>query len=286
MSKVALIQSVEGFSQELNKEYLGNIPILTTNDQKEIYKYIVSNAKKNNIYKFILDLDSTILDKLIDIIYNKKNKSFNIKTLFSKCILIATYSNADSVRLKNIQKNTNIYFGISPLSEVLNTFTENPPDYCMLVVSDNNINPFFTQIYNFNIMPKYKISELTIQHINEFSKKGFIIIIALGNKSEYSRLSNLILKSEYNKQLIGIEIEDPDDVKLITDKLSTISSISSGIALKGDFYYYPKIHPYLGYDNLDIMLVNLVNIWEGLIDLKIITQSPCLYNSSLVYKIK
>jgi hypothetical protein len=285
MSKVALIQSVEVFSRELNKEYLGDIPILTSKDSKEIYKYIVLNAKKNNIYKFVLDLDSSVLDKLIDVIYEKKNKSFNIRTLFSKCILIATYSNADRIREKNLQKNTNIYFGISPLSEILNTFKSVPVDKAMLVVSDNN-NPFFTQIYNFNIIPKYRISELTIQHINEFSKTGFIIIIALGEKSEYSQFSNLILQSEYNKQLTGIEIEDIDDVKLLINKLSTITSISSGIALKGDFYYYPKIHPYLGYDNLDIMLVKLVNIWEGMIDLKIITQSPCVYNTSLIFKIK
>jgi hypothetical protein len=189
------------------------------------------------------------------------------------------------VRLKNQDKNTNIYFGISPLSEVLHNFKSVPVDKAMLVVSDNN-NPFFTQIYNFNIMPKHTISELTIQHINEFSKTGFIIIIALGEKSEYSQFSNLILQSEYNKQLTGIEIEDIDDVKLLINKLSTITSISSGIALKGDFYYYPKIHPYLGYDNLDIMLVKLVNIWEGMIDLKIITQSPCVYNTSLIFKIK
>lgn len=285
MKKVALIQSVEVFSDEMNKEYLGDIHILTSNQPKDIYKFIIQNAKKKCIYKFVLNLDSFVLDQLIDYIYNKKNKSIEIRKLMTKCILIATYSNADSVREKNLLKNTNIYFGLSPLSQISNTFTGTPPDYSMLVVSDNN-SPFYNEIYNFNISPKYRISDLTIQHINEFSKTGFNIIIALSNKNEYNHFSSLILQSEYTKQLTGIEIEDLNDVSLLTNKLSTITSLSSGIVLKGDFNYYPKIHPYLGYDNLDIMLVNLYNLWESLIDLKIITQSPCIYNTSLVYKIK
>jgi hypothetical protein len=75
----------------------------------------------------------------------KKKKSLKTKKMLSKCILVATLSNADIVRQKNIEKKTNIYFSLSPLSIVLSAFNGIPPNRLMLVVSDTN-SPYFVQI--------------------------------------------------------------------------------------------------------------------------------------------
>jgi len=111
-----------------------------------------------------------VLSNLIDYLYIKKiNKK--TKKILSKCIFIATFSTADIVRQKNIEKKTNIYFSLSPLSLVLLAYNSIPPNRLMFVVSDK-INPYYEQVYNTNISPKYKLSELTIEIINQFALVG------------------------------------------------------------------------------------------------------------------
>ena len=48
MKKVALIQSQANFTEELKEKYLGDVPLLTSNNVVEIYKFIKKNAKKNS----------------------------------------------------------------------------------------------------------------------------------------------------------------------------------------------------------------------------------------------
>ena len=164
MKKVALIQSKVVFTPELQAKYFNNIPFLTSTNLDEIYKFIKKNFKKHRIYKYVLYVNSALLTKFIDYLHDKKNQSKKARKMLSKCILVATSSTADAVRKQNFDKNTNIYFGLSPISEVL-TLTSN--NRLMLVVSDSE-NPYFDQVYNTPVTPKYYLSELTVDKINVF----------------------------------------------------------------------------------------------------------------------
>ena len=86
-----------------------------------------------------------------------------------KCIFFATLSNADSIR--NVIAE-NIYFSLSSLSIVLKGFLNIPPNYVMTIVSDEN-TPYYNQIYNTGPKPVYRISELTVEKVNEFVLKNF-----------------------------------------------------------------------------------------------------------------
>jgi hypothetical protein len=183
MKKVALIQSELTFTPELKKKYLDNIPLLTSTNVENIYKFIKNNANNKNIYKYVLYLNSNVTSELIDYLYIKKKKSSKAKKMLSKCILVATLSNADVVRQKNIEKKTNIYFSLSPISIVLSAFNAIPPNRLMLVVSDA-INPYYERIYNKDITPKYKISQLTVEKINQFALMGSNITMALNTPSQ------------------------------------------------------------------------------------------------------
>lgn len=117
MEKVALVQSQIYFTPETETKdlYLGSIPLLTSSDVVEIYNFIQLNARKNGIYKYVLLITSDVLSTFIDYIYKQKIDSACAKDLLSKCIFVATCSNADSVRQQNIEKKTNIFFSLSPL---------------------------------------------------------------------------------------------------------------------------------------------------------------------------
>ena len=71
MKRVALIQSQNSFTDELNKKYLGNIQILTSVNAVEIYKFIKKNANQNCILHYVLHINSGVLSNFIDYIYNK-----------------------------------------------------------------------------------------------------------------------------------------------------------------------------------------------------------------------
>jgi len=76
MKKVALIQSKEFFTKELNEKYLDNILLLTSNDVVAIYKFIMNNANKNCIYNYVLHVDSGVLSNFIDYIAKKRRNAF------------------------------------------------------------------------------------------------------------------------------------------------------------------------------------------------------------------
>jgi len=204
MKKVALVQSLNTFTNQLNEKYLGNIPILTSVNPIEIYKFIKQNSNKNCIFKYILHVNSLVLNNFIDYIYNKKNKSINAVSLLNKCILVATYSNADSVRAKNIQYKTNILFSLSPLSEIIKSYLGYPNDKAMLVVSDQS-TPYYDQIFESEIIPKYRISDVTVDKINNFTKTAIIMIVALNSLEEVKLLTDLILQSNYFQVVASIE---------------------------------------------------------------------------------
>ena len=285
MKKVALIQSEITFTPELKKKYLDCIPLLTSSNINTIYKFIKKNTNNKNIYKYVLYLNSNVISDLIDFLYIKKKNSQKAKKMLSKCILVATLSNADIVRQKNIEKKTNIYFSLSPISDVLSAFNGIPPNRLMLVVSDT-VSPYYEQIYNINVTPKYKLSELTVEKINQFVLTGSNITMSLNTLEEYEKITQLILQSNYTRQLSVIEIEYVDLLRPLFNKLSSITTSSSGVALCGNINIYNDLNKYLPYQNNALMLIYFYNEWENFIKRNIISIKSPTYNISVVYDIK
>lgn len=145
MKKVALIYSDNTFTKHQVKKYFNNFQKLNSENVCEIYNFILKQNCINSITKFILHINSGVLDKLIDLIYCKK-KSNNIYNLFNKFTFVATLSNANSVRDKNKEKETNIYFSLSPLSIILNSFKDIPNSVILFIISNNEDNPYYNQI--------------------------------------------------------------------------------------------------------------------------------------------
>ena len=287
MKKVALIQSKVVFTPKLKAKYFNNIPFLTSTNLDEIYKFIKKNFKKHRIYKYVLYVNSALLTKFIDYLYDKKKQSEKARKMLSKCILVATYSNADTVRQQNVDKKTNIYFGSSPISEVLTVFNGLPSNRLMLVVSDSE-NPYFHQVYNNSpVTPKYYLSELTVDIINDFQKTGSNISIFLDTPEEYNKLVELISQSNYVRQLTIIEIEYPNLLRPLFTKLSSITAIGSGVGLAGDVSKYNDLNNFLMYENNTVSLVNLYKQWEKLIENSTISKDPAAnYNKTATYNLK
>ena len=85
--KVGIVQSISRaslsdipsvtFTRELVNSYLDeDVPILSSNDAEEIYKFIKQNAKEYNIYRYVLHINSGIMTDFINYIY-EKNKIFS-----------------------------------------------------------------------------------------------------------------------------------------------------------------------------------------------------------------
>jgi hypothetical protein len=279
MKKVAFIQSREYFTQDQQNKYLSDILSITTTNPVEIYKFIKSNANKNCIFKYILHIDSGVLSSLIDYIYEKKNKSVNVKALLSKCTLVATFSNADSVREKNIKLQTNILFSLSPISSVLKVLNV-PLGKYMYIISDTN-TPYYNEIYNSISNPKFRISDpnLTIEVINNFNLIGGLIVFALDKNEEYSKCANLILSSDWRKAICYIEIGNNDSILKLKDIVAKIHCISSGLSITGDIYYYSDLNNLLLYENCAVILLNQYKLWEQHIQNKVISITPANHNT-------
>jgi hypothetical protein len=281
MKKVALIQSNKFFTRELKDKYLGNIPLCTTVNPNKIFNFIKQNANEKGIFKYILHVNSDVLDKFIDYIYIQK-RSKTIKALLSKCTLVATYSNADSVREKNIQKNTNIYFSLTPLSSVLEKLANyDKPNKGMLVVSDTN-TPYFNQIYALNTPTKYRISELNIDIMNEFSKTGLVLIFAGDSRKDFSTIANLISKSNFNQIFTIIEIPKMylNELEPIINKVPPIPIRIrySGVGICGDINKYKDLNDIELYDNNAAVLINTYKLWEIYINNNLISIKNPNYN--------
>ena len=281
MKKVALIQSKKIFTRELKEKYLGNIPICTTVNHVKIFNFIKQNANEKGIFKYILHVNSDVLDKFIDYIYIQK-RSKTIKALLSKCTLVATYSNADSVREKNIKKNTNIYFSLSPVSEVIKSYLGYPPDRAMLVVS-NLETPYYNQIYDSDIIPKYRISDLTVDKINNFAKTAIIMIVALDTLEETKTLTELILQSNYSQVVASIESVGVEELLQIKNKVSSLFIRSSGVGIWGNVEKYVGLNKYDGYEICAAVLVDTYKLWKEYIRKHTISVSSPKFNVSYYF---
>lgn len=280
MKDVALVQNKEFFTAELNHQYLGYIPLLNSADEIEIYKFIKRNFKKKNIRKFILHVSSGVLSKFIDYIYDKKTNSSKSKKMLSKCTFVATYSNANVVRDKNIEKKTNIFFTLSPISSVLSMLDGAPFGSYLLVVCDST-NPFYDEVYAKNtITPTYRLSDPTLltNIINYGTLGGGLVVAALESSEDYSNFVDIITTSNFTGAIAIIEVENIDLLKPIYTQVLYICCPSSGLSVTGDIEYYKDLNKALLYDNCVATLVNEPKIWNNLIRNHVISKTPANHN--------
>lgn len=148
----------------------------------------------------------------------------------------------------------------------------------MLIVSSSD-TPYYDQIYNTNIIPKYRISDpnLTVSTINNFNINGSWIIASLNTIEEYTKFTDLILQSDWKKGIMVIEISNSAAIDIISKLKTQVSGIelsSSGVSLSGDIYYYKELNPKILYENSTTILVNTYKQWNEYKKNKIISLEP------------
>lgn len=279
-NRVAFVQSEQIFENDTRKTYLKVklSQLLTSNNENDIFEFIKEHASENKIYKFILHIDSGTLNKLIPLMYEKKMNSSKTRKLLAKCTFVATYSNADSVRILNEEKNTGICFALSPLSEVLRSVPdgsqqeegEESKKEVMVVLSDTD-SPYYQQIDDHfvseegNTLVKYKVSELTKEDINAFEQsEGYTMVLALDTEEEYNKVGEMIADSTFDKEAHIIECTQPasEGIRKMQAKLSDIQTSSSGVCINGT--EYPGLNTLNAYEKCAAILTQLWSVLNKL----------------------
>jgi hypothetical protein len=278
--KVGIVQSISRaslsdipslvFTRDIVNFYLDKyVPILSSNDAKEIYEFIRKNERCNNICRYILHINSGIMKNFINYISIKKVESPCARALLKKCIFISTYSNADIIRQLNFEKKTNIYFSLSPISTVLSNIEGIPENKLMLIVS-NSDTPYFNQVFNTDITPKFRLKDLTHGKINDFiNRGGYKVVLSLATEEEYDNMVSMINASNFDSEINVIELDFPDNLKRILNKNIVVSTMSSGVGISGNKSYYNNLNRYLIYDNVAIVLAQIKN-WKNLIKSRVL----------------
>ena len=134
----------------------------------------------------------------------------------------------------------------------------------MLIVSDS-VTPYFTQVYDVIISPKYKVSELTSGIINEFvDKGGYKIVTSLATESEYEKVVSEVNKSNFQGEMCAIELDFPDKYVFESEYIVT-TTISSGVSICGDIDKSPGLNEYLKYSNATLTVMYNCKSWRKLI---------------------
>lgn len=280
-NKVAFIQSELIFEDDTRKEFLKikSSQLLTSNDEEEIFDFIKRHAYKNGIYKFVLHIDSGTLKNLIELMAEEKEKSKKTRKLIKKCKFVATYSNASYVRTLNTEKETEIRFALSPISEVLDSIPDGSSGNkkeIMLVVSDI-VNPYYDQIFNYftenDSFQKEKITDLTKEMINDLvNDGGYLLIAALNTVDEYNKFGQEVKLSNFKKQVHFIENIQPDSqgVKDIQATVSDITNSSSGVCVNGAEYV--GLNTLIAYEKCAAALTVVWKCWEKLDEARVFTK--------------
>ena len=272
MKNVAYIQDIGLLTKEQIKKYMSNIKNLTSEDPVKIYKFIVCCNKCYKITNFCLNINGQSLKDISDLI--KKNHKLD------NCIFICTRSNVDKIQAE-VAKN--IYFSLSPLSVIMSEYSGIKPNNVITIVSDRN-DVYYNQIYNTGPEPKYRISELTVEKVNDFVDNGnhLELLIALRN-DEFEQLNKILLDPEckFNNYATFIELDKQDFpfINKLKEKLVKIYNISSNVCLLGLTQKYKGINSSTLYDNCAIQLTNLYNQWKYFIRKNIVFNF--LSNSSI-----
>ena len=258
VKNVAYIQDFNLLTPEQIKKYMGNVKNLTEEDPIKVYNFIVCCNKCYKITNFCLNLNSgTLMDLNVLIGNNRK---------LDKCIFIATRSNANSVR-ETIVKN--IYFSLSEISILISDYKNVRPYNVMTIVSDTR-TPYFDQIYETGPKPAYRISELSVEKMNDFVDNGnaISILVALRNYpvNEFEKLNNILLDPQcrYRNFAAFIELDEVDIafVEKLKDKIAYITTIASNVSFLGVSNAYPDINFITLYDNCAIQYVNFYYEWN------------------------
>ena len=258
---IAYIQNLNLMTDEQIKKYMVNIKFLSSNDPIKVYKFIVRCNKLNKITNFCLSINSGTLNEVNKLIKNNRK--------LDNCIFVATFSNANVVR-DEIAKN--IYFSLSSANVMIQDYLDIAPYNIMTIVTDTK-NPYFDQIYETGPKPAYRISELTVQKVNEFVDKGSAIQLLISlqyiGSTEYEKLNKILLDPacKYNKFATFLELNDSNIpiVNKLALKLPSISSIAGNVSINGLINYYSDVNYLYLYNNCSIQLVNNYNSWSNFI---------------------
>jgi hypothetical protein len=298
-NKVAFVQSDTIFEDDTRVKYLKikksqfltlNPANPSGNNEVKVFNFIKKHASENKIYNFVLHVDSGTLSKLIDYMAEKKEKSKCVRNLFKKCTLVATYSNADYVRQQNLDKETGIYFSLSPLSVLLknvpngSAITPNQQKDIMVIVSDTD-TPYFKQIAtHFNkantTVDLKKMPDLNIDILNEFNNnKGYLVISALNTKEEFNTFGRVVADSNYSKQVMFIELVEPDTIGLsdLEEQVSDIQAVSSGVCVNATGY--KELNTFIPYEKCAAALTVAWGCWEKLKEANVLSMNVDILNN-------
>jgi len=262
MKNIAYIQNFNTITDEQIVKYMGDIKFLTSDDSQRIYKFIVCCNKCHGITNFCLNIVSSSLEKLNTLI--KNNRSLD------NCIFVATYSSADYLRDITAE---NIYFSLSALSVIIEDYVNIDSYNVMTIVSDDP-NLYYEQLYLEGPKPAYRISELTVEKVNEFVDNGnpLNLLIALTSSpvNEYEMLNKILLDPacKYTNfatflELLQFDIQFVDKLR---DKLVSVTNIASNVSINALTDLYPDINSITLYDNCSIQLVKNYNRWPNYIE--------------------
>jgi len=265
MKNVAYIQDFDILSEEQILKYMGNIKHKTEPDVSKIYKFILCCNKRYKITNFCLSINSGTLNNLNLLIQDNRS--------LDNCIFIATRSNANLVR-ETIAKN--IFFSLSEVSILIKDYLDIEPYNVMTIVSDTN-TPYFNEIYELGPKPAYRISELTVEKMNEFvdnpSGNSLNLLIAINNfpVNEFEHLANILLDPacKYKNFATFIELDNRDIpiiVNSINTKLVGSTNIASNVSINGLTDLYPDLNILTLYNNCSIQLVNEYLNWENYVN--------------------
>ena len=200
---------------------------------------------------------------------NQVNKLIEKNRKLDNCLFMATLSNANSVR-ETIAKN--IYFSLSTINVVLQDYLNIEPYNIMTIVSDLR-TPFYNQIYEEGPKPAYRISELTVEKVNEFVDNGSAIDLLISleyiGSNEYKILNEILLDPacKYKNFATFIELENRNIsiVDKLNSKLASINNIASNVSINGSIEFYQDLNRLFLYNNCSIQLVNNYNSWSNFI---------------------
>jgi hypothetical protein len=266
VKNVAYIQDKDLLTPEQIKKYMRNVKNLSSFNPIDIYNFIVCCNKCYKITNFCLNINSESLTQLNTLIKNNRK--------LDNCIFIATRSNA------NLTRNTitkNIYFALSSLTIILENYVNIEPFNVMTIVS-NARTPFFDEIYETGPKPAYRISELTVEKVNEFVDSGNAIdlLIALDytGVGEYEKLNEILLNPlcKYKNFATFIELTNRNIliVNKLNKKLASINNIASNVSINGLIESYPDVDILYLYNNCAIQMVNTYNSWSTYIKSSIV----------------
>ena len=258
---IAYIQNFNLMTDEKIKKYMGNIKFLSSNDPIKLYKFIVRCNKCNKITNFCLSINSGTLYEINKLIKNNRK--------LDNCIFVATFSNANVVR-DEIAKN--IYFSLSSANVMIQDYLDIAPYNIMTIVTDTK-NPYFDQIYETGPKPAYRISELTVQKMNDFVNNGSAInlLISLQNigSSDYEKLNKILLDPacKYKNFATFLELNElnVEIVNKLKIKLVSINNIAANVSINGFVSSYLDVNYLYLYNNCAIQLVNNYNRWSNFI---------------------